>query len=58
MRRFQIVLLILGLIVFAGALIFMNTADTGEILWEVGMSILLLDVVLILLWPSRKNTSA
>jgi hypothetical protein len=54
MRRLQIVLLVLGLVAHAGALVFINT-DTGQILWETGVSILVFDAVLILLWPSRKG---
>ena len=53
MRRLQIALFALGLLAHAGATFFMNT-NTGEILWEVGVSILVIDAVLILLWPSRK----
>lgn len=54
MRRLQIVLFILGIIVQIAAALNMGS-DTGEILWNIGVSIWLGDAILILLWPSRKG---
>jgi len=54
MRLFQVILFILGLLVFASAALFIGS-EYGEILWEVGMGAMLTDVVCIMLWPTGKK---
>jgi hypothetical protein len=50
MRRFQVGLLVLGALSLLGAVPFIGGV-AGDALWRAGVAILLLDVVLILLWP-------
>lgn len=52
MRAFQIVLFAAGLLCFLVAVFFIGTM-TGDVLWRAGVSILLVDTVMALLWPVR-----
>jgi Na+-translocating ferredoxin:NAD+ oxidoreductase RnfD subunit len=51
MRRLQVVLLVLALAALIAALFFVGT-DTGDALWRAGIASLLLDIVVIKLWPT------
>jgi hypothetical protein len=50
MRYLQIVIFIIALMAFISALFFIGS-DTGDVLWRMGVAILLLDIVCIMLWP-------
>lgn len=52
MRNLQIVLFVIAILSFIVALIYAGSI-TGEILWRAGISILLVDVVLIMLWSDK-----
>jgi hypothetical protein len=52
MRKLQIALLILGVIAFAIAAANAGAPD-GDTYWRVGVALLLLDIVLHQLWPTR-----
>ena len=54
MRIFQISILILGGVVFCGALFYIGR-QTGEDLWKTGVAVLLFDVVCLQLWPTGKR---
>ncbi len=51
MRIVQVLLLCLGVFMFAAATFFTGT-DTGLTLWYTGVAILLVDVVVCLIWPT------
>jgi len=51
MRILQIVLLCLGVFMFAAAAFYTGT-DTGLSLWYAGVAVLLVDVVVCLIWPT------
>ena len=52
MRKLQIVLFVLGIIAFLIAAFVAGSPD-GDTLWRAGVALLLADVVLYLLWPTR-----
>jgi hypothetical protein len=52
MRVFQIILFFVALLDLISALIFAGSV-MGDILWRVGIAILLIDVVCIMLWPEK-----
>lgn len=55
MRYFQIVLFFGAALSFIIALFFIGTV-TGDILWRIGVSTLLFDVVCIMLWPDKPES--
>ncbi len=53
MRSFQIILFILGMLALSvAALTWMNIM--GLIFWRVGVALLLLNIVCIMLWPTKR----
>ncbi len=54
MRIFQIVVFALASVSFLAALYYTGT-NTGESLWKGGMAGMIADIVLILLWPTRRR---
>jgi len=54
MRIFQIVVFVLASVAFLAALYYTGT-NTGESLWKGGMAGMIGDIVLILLWPTRRR---
>ena len=54
MRYFQIILFFIAALSFIIAVFFTGT-EIGDILWRLGIAILLFDVVCIMLWPNRSN---
>ncbi len=53
MRRVQIALLCLALVVFVTAL-FLSGAVAGNFLWQAGIAALFVDVVAIMPWPNAR----
>jgi len=51
MRQLQVVILVLALAALIAALFFVGK-NTGDTLWRVGIASLLLDIVVIKLWPT------
>ena len=51
MRQLQVVILVLALAALIAALFFVGT-DTGDALWRAGIAGLLLDIVVMKLWPT------
>ncbi len=51
MRVMHIGLFVLGVLAFVAAL-FAAGSELGDILWRVGVAVLLLDLVAMKLWPS------
>jgi hypothetical protein len=49
-RNVQIALLCLAIVAFVTALFFAGSV-AGDVLWRVGIAVLLVDVVAIMLWP-------
>lgn len=54
MRNLQIILFIIAVLSFIIALFFIGS-DTGLDLWRAGVATLLIDVVCLLLWPSKSK---
>jgi hypothetical protein len=54
MRIFQIVVFVLASVSFLAALCYTGT-NTGESLWKGGMAGMIADIVLLLLWPTRRR---
>ncbi len=51
MRQLQVGILVVAFAALFAALFFIGT-DTGLDLWRVGIAVLLLDIVVIKLWPN------
>jgi membrane protein YdbS with pleckstrin-like domain len=51
MNILQIVLFWIGVVAFLAAIFFIGT-ENGDTLWRAGISVLLLDLVCIKLWPA------
>jgi hypothetical protein len=51
MRQVQIGIFTLGVISFVAAVLFIGD-DTGDVLWRFGVCTMLVDLVLVKLWPS------
>ncbi len=51
MRVMQVGLFVLAVLAFLGALLAVGS-ELGDILWRVGVAVLLLDLVAMKLWPS------
>ena len=56
MRKFQIVLFVLGFAAFISSIFFIGTQD-GDTAWRFGVAVLLLDLVCIKLWPTFPKAS-
>jgi len=54
MRIFQIAVFVLASLSFLAALYYTGT-NTGESLWKGGMAGMIADIVLLLLWPTRRR---
>ena len=54
MRLFQIILFLVAALSLVAALFFIGS-DTGLDLWRAGVAILLVDVVFLMLWPSKSK---
>jgi len=54
MRFIQGIFFFVGFAAFLAAMFFVG-ADTGDVLWRVGVAALLLDIVCIMLWPARSR---
>lgn len=52
MRGLQIVVFVLGVVVSVMSAAFVGSV-VGDALWRAGVTVFLLDVVCIMLWPSR-----
>ncbi len=57
MRAFQVLLFALGVAAFLAALAVAGS-DLGDILWRVGVALMLVDLVVIKLWPAAKSGAA
>lgn len=53
MRTLQITLFGLAVVAFLAALGFIGD-DTGDVLWRLGLALLITDTVCIQLWPGRR----
>jgi hypothetical protein len=51
MKTLQLVLFGIGALSFLAALFFIGS-DDGDVLWRLGIAVLLLDLVCIKLWPT------
>ena len=56
MRQMQIAILFWALAAFIGALLNIGN-EMGETLWRGGMAGLVIDIVLIMLWPGKNTPS-
>ncbi len=54
MRIFQIVVFVLAIVSFLLSLFFIGQ-DAGDAFWRGGMAGMMGDIVLILLWPTRRR---
>ena len=52
MRYFQIIIFLIAAASFLVSLFFIGTV-AGDVLWRVGISALLFDMVYIMLWPGK-----
>ncbi|NLI48597.1 MAG: hypothetical protein GX414_15960 [Acidobacteria bacterium] len=57
MRRIQIALFILGILVLLGSLSFIG-GGVGDTLWRAGVAIFLMDIACIMLWPGPPRPQA
>ncbi len=55
MRILQIILFVIAIIAFLIALVYTGSV-TGEILWQPGIAILLIDMVFIMLWSDKTKS--